>query len=118
MNRTIIGIFMVCVIMLAMVGCSNNNSQTDIAHEVIDNTTAIDLAKNEFHSIFAEFEDLEIDQIATSSRTDDSNQIVVEITYSSSNGDGTYGFEYTKDENANYTLKKHGENISVYNLTE
>ncbi|MFI3326329.1 MAG: hypothetical protein R3Y35_09170 [Clostridia bacterium] len=32
MNRKIIGIFMVCVIMLAMVGCSNNND-TDIAGE-------------------------------------------------------------------------------------
>ena len=49
-------------------------------------------------------------------RTDDAKEIVVQFKYSSSNGNGLYGFLYTIDEYGNHELMQHGEDITIDNL--
>lgn len=106
------------MIMLALVGCSEQHSHTDVGYEAVEGVTALELAIDEFNTIFAEFDNLEIEETATSSITDNGNHIVVEFFYSSNNGDGAYGFEYIKDDAGFFSLANHGEDISVYSVTK
>lgn len=78
----------------------------------------IELAKSEFNYIFKEFEDIQIEETVTMARTDDENEIVVQIKYSSSNGDGVYGFIYNLEDYANPELIQHGKNVTVDNLLQ
>ena len=43
-------------------------------------------------------------------------QLIEPIKYSSSNGNGLYGFLYTIDEYGNHELMQHGEDITIDNL--
>ena len=49
-------------------------------------------------------------------RTDDAKEIVVQFKYSSSNGNGLYGFRYAIDEYGNHELMQHGKDITIDNL--
>ncbi len=94
-------------------GCSQTQGEVDQASQEVpaDYGQVIELAKAEFEAVFAEFAELKIEQTATMVRADDSNQIVVQFTYSSANGDGVYGFEYRKDQNGTPELLHQGEAV-------
>ncbi|MBQ4051387.1 MAG: hypothetical protein IJD13_07130 [Oscillospiraceae bacterium] len=81
-----------------------------------DYGAGIELAKEEFDRIFSEFTDLQITETVTASRTDDSGTYIVQITYSSENGDGVYGFVIGKNENGDTEILSHGEDVTVDNL--
>ena len=81
-----------------------------------DYGVGIELAKEEFDRIFSEFTDLQITETVTASRTDDSGTYIVQITYSSENGDGVYGFVIGKNENGDAEILSHGEDVTVDNL--
>ncbi len=104
-------------VMLALSAC-NNTSNIDVATESVpaDYRKSIEIAKSEFLTLFSEFEELEITNTSTMTRTDDASHIVIEISYSSKNGDGVYGFEMKKDEYGNYELLKQGEDVTINNL--
>lgn len=61
---------------------------------------------------------MQIEENVTMARTDDSKEIVVQFKYSSSNGNGVYGFLYNLDDYANPELVQHGEDITIDNLLE
>ena len=100
-------------------GC-NNAADRMTKNEVVskDYGKVIELAKSEFNYIFKEFEDIQIEETVTMARTDDENEIVVQIKYSSSNGDGVYGFIYNLEDYANPELIQHGKNVTVDNLLQ
>lgn len=79
---------------------------------------AIELAKESFEVQFADLEDLEITETATAARLDDATHVVIQFSYQSKNGSGSYGFEYEKSESGEPELIQQGEEISVYNLSE
>ena len=54
------------------------------------------------------FESLEMSAEATN--------IVVQITYTSDNGDGVYGFEFAKDAYGNWEILQKGEHVTINNL--
>ena len=111
LTLTLISIFVLC-------GCNNNTADTTAEHEAVsaDYGKVIDLAKAEFAEVFKEFEDVQIEETTTMTRTDDAKEIVVQIKYSSSNGDGVYGFLYNLDDYANPELIQRGEDITIDNL--
>lgn len=79
---------------------------------------AIELAIEAFDAQFADFEDLEITETATAVRPDDESRVIVQISYESKNGSGSYGFEYEKSESGDPELIQQGEKVSVYTLSE
>ena len=116
--RKIIALTLVFICLLSLCGCNNNTADTTAEHEAVstDYGKVIDLAKAEFAEVFKEFGDVRIEETATMTRTDDAKEIVVQIKYSSSNGDGVYGFLYNLDDYANPELVQHGENTTIDNL--
>ena len=105
-------------ILLCFSACSNNNIATDVATECVpaDYGSAIELAEAEFDVIFTAFDGLVIQDISTMTRTDDNRNVLVQITYTSNNGDGIYGFEFLKDEYGNYGILQQGEAVTIDNL--
>ena len=52
------------------------------------------------------------------SRTGEEKIVIVQIRYTSSQGDGVYGFEYSLEDYANPELIQHGENVTIDSLLE
>ena len=115
--KRIIAMTLALACLLGLCGC-NNNADSPAEHEAVsaDYGKVIDLAKEEFAEVFKEFEDVQIEETTTMARTDDAKEIVVQFKYSSSNGNGLYGFLYTIDEYGNHELMQHGEDITIDNL--
>jgi len=106
-------------ILICLMGCNNAaDSMTENEAASKDYGKVIELAKSEFNYIFKEFEDIQIEETTTMARTSDEKEIVVQIKYSSSNGDGVYGFIYSLEDYANPELIQHGENVTVDNLLQ
>ena len=106
-------------ILACLMGCNNAaDSMTENEAVSKDYGKVIELEKSGFNYIFKEFEDIQIEETVTMARTDDENEIVVQIKYSSSNGDGVYGFIYNLEDYANPELIQHGENVTVDNLLQ
>ena len=106
-------------LLLLLNSCVSGQNQTaETASETFSPgaVTVLELAIEEFHQVFAEFEGLQIEQTSTMTRTDDIDNIVVQITYTSDNGEGVYGFEYRKDDSGDFILLSQGENVTVDNL--
>lgn len=101
-------------------GCNGNApvSTTEVEKVSSDYGKVIDLAKAEFAEVFKEFDELKIEETATMTRTDDAKEIVVQIRYSSSNGNGIYGFMYNLDDYSNPELIQQGEDITIDKLLE
>ena len=116
--KRIIGLTLAFVCLLGLCGCNNNNADSPAEHEAVsaDYGKVVDLAKEEFAEVFKEFEDVQIEETTTMARTDDAKEIVVQFKYSSSNGNGLYGFLYTIDEYGNHELMQHGKDITIDNL--
>lgn len=107
---------LLAVFCLLLVGCKAKSEPS--ASEVVpaDYGAAVETAKEQFQQIFENFENLTIDQTATMVRTANENQLVVQITYSSDNGSGVYGFLFQKDDAGNTTLLRQGEDITIDQL--
>ena len=116
--KRIIVLTLVFICLLSLCGCNNNTADTTAEHEAVsaDYGKVVDLAKEEFAEVFKEFEDVQIEETTTMARTDDAKEIVVQFKYSSSNGNGLYGFLYTIDEYGNHELMQHGKDITIDNL--
>ena len=101
-----------------LVGCNGNGFDSTAETEIVSTAygKVIVLAKAEFSEIFKEYEDMKIEETSTMARTDDEKEIVVQIKYSSDNGNGMYGFVYNLEDDANPELIQHGEDITIDNL--
>lgn len=116
--KRIIALTLALICVLALCGCNSNTADTAADNEAVsaDYGKVIDLAKAEFTELFKEFENVQIEETSTMTRTDDAKEIVVQFKYSSSNGNGVYGFLYNLDDYANPELVQHGEDISSDSL--
>ena len=118
--KKIIALTLILFCILGLCGCNNNTTDSTPVHEAVsaDYGKVTDLAKAEFAEVFKEFENVQIEETSTMARTDDAKEIVVQFKYSSSNGNGVYGFLYNLDDYANPELVKHGKDIMIDNLLE
>ena len=118
--KKIISLTLTLVCILGLCGCKNNAANSTTEHEAVsaDYSKVTDLAKAEFAEVFKEFKNVQIEETSTMARTDDAKEIVVQFKYSSSNGNGVYGFLYNLDDYANPELVQHGKDITIDNLLE
>jgi PBP1b-binding outer membrane lipoprotein LpoB len=94
----------VCLLFSA---CSHNAVSDVVTEQVpIDYGKVIELAQKEFNAIFDEFTNLKIQETKTVTRAGNDKHFIIEITYSSDNGNGVYGLEYLKDDYGSYELLK------------
>ena len=109
---------MVLVSICGLSGCNGNAPEETPGVESVslDYAKVIELAKAEFNEVFKEFENLKIEKTTTMARTDEAKEIVVQIEYSSNNGDGVYGFLYNLDDCSNPELLQQGADITIDNL--
>lgn len=117
--KKLIRVLCVLVCVIGLVGCNNvadNTTETEAVPK--DYGKVIELAKTEFKDIFKEFEDIQIEETTTMTRTSDEKEIVVQIRYSSKNGNGVYGFVYNLEDAANPELILHGENVTIEKLLD
>ena len=116
--RKIIALTLILFCILGLCGCNNNTTGSATVHEAFsaDYGKVTELAKAAFAKVFKELEDVSIEETATMARTDDAKEIVVQFKYSSSNGNGVYGFLYNLDDYANPELVRHGKDITIDNL--
>ena len=118
MKKTIL-ILLTLLLVLVSSACSNSSEANfEVAGVSVSYGKPIELAKEEFVTIFAEFEGMEITETSTLSRTDEATNIVVQITYTSDNGDGVYGFEFAKDAYGNWEILQQGEDVTIDNLVK
>lgn len=110
-------VLLAVILVFTLTGC-DNAANPDAVTEIVpaDYGKPIEMAQSEFHTIYAEFEELQITNTSTMARTDDEDSIIVQITYSSKNGDGVYGFEFQKDEYGNFEIVQQGEDVTIDNL--
>ena len=114
--KRIIVLTLALICILGLCGCNNTMVSSVEIMVSKDYGRVVELAKEEFAGVFKEFENVKIEETATMARTDDAKEIVVQFKYSSSKGDGVYGFLYNLDDYDNPELVKHGENITIDNL--
>lgn len=105
---------------LPLVGCGTKTVQNDRETEGVpaDYGDAIVVAQEEFDRVFSEYDNMIITQTATMVRTNNENRLIIQFTYSSSNGNGVYGFEIEKTATGSYDLIQQGENITIDNLVQ
>ena len=116
--KKIIALALALVCVLGLCGCNNTVVSSVEIMVSKDYGKVIELAKEEFAEVFKEFKDVQIEETATRARTDDPKEIVVQFEYSSSNGNGIYGFLYNLDDYDNPELVQHGEDITIDSLLE
>ncbi len=116
MKKTLL-LLLTLLLVFVSSACSNSpEANVEEAGVSVSYGKPIELAKEQFETVFAEYEGLEITETATLDRTDEANTIVVQITYTSDNGDGVYGFEFAKDSYGNWEILQQGEDVTIVNL--
>ena len=117
--KKILLLLLILLLVLVSSACSNSPEvNVEVAAASVSYGKPIELAKEEFETIFAEYEGLKITETATLSRTDEATDIVVQISYTSNNGDGVYGFEFAKDAYGNWEILQQGEDVTIDNLVK
>ena len=117
--RKIISFVLIFLFCSCLVSCSDKTKVGAI--EVVvskDYGKVIELAKMEFTNVFNEYENIHIEETSTMARTDEEDTVVVQIRYTSSQGDGVYGFKYSLEDYANPELIQHGENVTIDSFLE
>ena len=118
MKKTLL-LLLTLLLAFAASACSNSSEANfEVAGVSVSYGKPIELAKQEFETIFAEYEGLKITETATLDRTDEATNIVVQISYTSDNGDGVYGFEFAKDAYGNWEILQQGEDVTIDNLVK
>lgn len=117
MKRLLVFI-MVLVSICGLSGCNGSTPEETSGVKSVssDYGKVIELAKAEFNEVFKEFENFKIEETTTMARTDEAKEIVVQIEYSSNNGDGVYGFLYNLDDYSNPELIEHGQDVTIDKL--
>ena len=113
--KRIIALALALLCMAGLCGCNRNATVATAVIEgvPVDYGKAVELAKEEFALVFREFADVEILETSTMARTDDAREIVVQFRYSTSNGEGLYGFLYSLEDYANPELLQQGEDVTM-----
>ena len=117
-KMSIIIVLVIMVVLLAFCGTKASNGEMKTEIIPVDYGDAVVLAQDEFNRTFSEFDEIEITETSTMVRMSDTNRLVVQFTYSSSNGIGVYGFEIEKTSTGSYEIVQQGENVTIDNLLE
>ena len=68
-------------------------------------------------SMFTEaFPNATVTETSVASKNGDGKRVIVTLTYQMDNRNGTYGFDYTKNEQGEYELTRYGDGVNSDDL--
>ena len=102
--KRIISLLMCMLLLVSITGCGTKTDDIKSEEMPADYGWAVTVAQNEFNRTFSDFPNLEITETSTMARTTSTESVVIQLRYSSDNGNGIYGFEIKKQLLVHMTL--------------
>ena len=106
------------LLVLILAACGTKTSEVNTEEKTVDYGVAVTAAQDEFNRTFSDYSNLKITETSTKARTDSTDRVVIQFSYSSDNGNGVYGFEMEKTATGSYDIIQQGEDIGIDNLVK
>ena len=122
---------MLCALLLTMTGCNAVDEALgrlgdDIKASRLDTPEKTDsgidwsyvpVVREMAVSMFTEaFPNATVTETSVASKNGDGKRVIVTLTYQMDNRNGTYGFDYTKNEQGEYELTRYGDGVNSDDL--
>lgn len=122
---------LLCALLLTMTGCNAVDEALgrlgdDIKASRLDTPEKTDssidwsyvpVVREMAVSMFTEaFPNAVVTETSVASKSGDGKRVIVTLTYQMDNRNGTYGFDYTKNEQGEYELTRYGDGVNSDDL--
>lgn len=122
---------LLCALLLTMTGCNAVDEALgrlgdDIKASKLDTPQKTDssidwsyvpVVREMAVAMFTEaFPNATVTETSVASKNGDGKRVIVTLTYQMDNRNGTYGFDYTKNEQGEYELTRYGDGVSSDDL--
>ena len=122
---------MLCALLLTMTGCNAVDEALgrlgdDIKAAKLDTPKTTDssidwsyvpVVREMAVAMFTEaFPNATVTETSVASKNGDGKRVIVTLTYQMDNRNGTYGFDYTKNEQGEYELTRYGDGVDANDL--
>ena len=122
---------LLCALLLTMTGCNAVDEALgrlgdDIKASRLDTPEKTDsgidwsyvpVVREMAVSMFTEaFPNATVTETSVASKNGDGKRVIVTLTYQMDNRNGTYGFDYTKNEQGEYELTRYGDRVNSDDL--
>ena len=122
---------LLCALLLTMTGCNAVDEALgrlgdDIKASRLDTPEKTDsgidwsyvpVVREMAVTIFTEaFPNATVTETSVASKNGDGKRVIVTLTYQMDNRNGTYGFDYTKNEQGEYELTRYGDGVNSDDL--
>lgn len=122
---------LLCALLLTMTGCNAVDEALgrlgdDIKAAKLDTPEKTDssidwsyvpVVREMAVSMFTEaFPNAAVTETSVASKNGDGKRVIVTLTYQMDNRNGTYGFDYTKNEQGEYELARYGDGVNSDDL--
>ena len=122
---------LLCALLLTMTGCNAVDEALgrlgdDIKASRLDTPEKTDssidwsyvpVVREMAVSMFTEaFPNAAVTETSVASKNGDGKRVIVTLTYQMDNRNGTYGFDYTKNEQGEYELTRYGDGVNSDDL--
>ena len=122
---------LLCALLLTMTGCNAVDEALgrlgdDIKASKLDTPQKTDssidwsyvpVVREMAVAMFTEaFPNATVTETSVASKNGDGKRVIVTLTYQMDNRNGTYGFDYTKNEQGEYALTRYGDGVSSDDL--
>ena len=122
---------LLCALLLTMTGCNAVDEALgrlgdDIKASRLDTPEKTDsgidwsyvpVVREMAVSMFTEaFPNATVTETSVASKNGDGKRVIVTLTYQMDNRNGTYGFDYTKNEQGEYELTRYGDGVNSDDL--
>ena len=122
---------LLCALLLTMTGCNAVDEALgrlgdDIKASKLDTPQKTDssidwsyvpVVREKAVTMFTEaFPNATVTETSVASKNGDGKRVIVTLTYQMDNRNGTYGFDYTKNEQGEYELTRYGDGVSSDDL--
>ena len=122
---------LLCALLLTMTGCNAVDEALgrlgdDIKASRLDTPEKTDsgidwsyvpVVREMAVAMFTEaFPNATVTETSVASKNGDGKRVIVTLTYQMDNRNGTYGFDYTKNEQGEYELTRYGDGVSSDDL--
>ena len=122
---------LLCALLLTMTGCNAVDEALgrlgeDIKAAKLDTPEKTDsgidwsyvpVVREKAVTMFTEaFPNATVTETSVASKNGDGKRVIVTLTYQMDNRNGTYGFDYTKNEQGEYELTRYGDGVNSDDL--
>lgn len=104
------------MLIVSLAGCGGKTIEIKTEEVPADYSGAVIVAQDEFNRVFSDFSNIIITETSTMARTDSTDRVIIQFSYTSDNGNGVYGFEMEKTATGSYDIIHQGEDVTMDNL--